>query len=118
MTDLASSAPHIHRASDFDDLVDWDTQQGALVETSHYTGSLLHKRPDNIPETGILDCTPRHWWLSLPQDDFCHFAKDRAHYTSDEGEFTDVTARTCSMFPGGRVQEFRNNPQYLFSHQG
>lgn len=103
MANLASSAPHIHGASDFDNLVDWGVQPDALAGASHSTGRLLHKGPDNIPETGIWDCTPGRWRLSLPRDEFCHLVKGRARYTSDQGEVIDVTAATCVMFPAGWV---------------
>jgi uncharacterized cupin superfamily protein len=105
MTNLASSAPHIHGACDYDDLVDWGVQPDALAGASHSTGRLLHKGPDNIPETGIWDCTPGRWRLSVPRDEFCHFVSGRARYRSDKGEVIDVTPGTCVLFPAGWTGE-------------
>ncbi|MBY6091229.1 cupin domain-containing protein [Maritimibacter alkaliphilus] len=101
MTNLASSAPHIHDAGAFDDLVDWGAQPDALDGASHSTGRLLHKGPGNIPETGIWDCTPGRWRLSVPRDEFCHFVSGRATYVSDGGEVIEVTRATCVLFPAG-----------------
>lgn len=101
MTNLASSAPHVTGACDFDDLVDWGAQPDAISGASHSTGQLLFKGPDNIPESGIWDCTPGHWRLQVPRDEFCHFVKGRARYTSDAGEVIDVTPGTCVLFPAG-----------------
>ena len=105
MTDLKSSAPHIHGACNYDDLVDWGPQPDALDGASHSTGRLLHKGPDNIPETGIWDCTPGRWRLSVPRDEFCHFVSGRAQYRSDDGEVIDVAAGTCVLFPAGWTGE-------------
>ncbi|WP_224380135.1 cupin domain-containing protein [Roseovarius carneus] len=101
MTDLKSSAPHIHGATTYDDLMDWGVQPDALAGASHSTGRLLHKGPGNIPETGIWDCTPGRWRLSLPRDEFCHFVSGRATYRSDDGEAIEVTPGTCVLFPEG-----------------
>lgn len=57
MIHLNSSAPHIHNATTFDDLVDWGAQPNMVEGTSQSMGRLLHKGPENIPETGIWDCT-------------------------------------------------------------
>ena len=105
MTNLTSTAPHIHAARDHDDLADWGAQPDALAGASRSTGRLLHKGPDNIPETGIWDCTPGRWRLSVPRDEFCHFVRGRARYTSDTGEVIDVTAGTCVLFPAGWTGE-------------
>ncbi|MEM6371554.1 MAG: cupin domain-containing protein [Pseudomonadota bacterium] len=101
MTDLASSAPHIHNVCSFDDLVDWGPQPHSLSEASHSTGRLLHKGPDNIPESGIWVCTPGRWRLSVPRDEFCHFVSGRATYRADTGEVIKVAAGTCVMFRAG-----------------
>ncbi len=101
MSHLTSTAPHIHNACDFGDLVDWGAQPDPLAGTSHSTGRLLYKGPDNIPETGIWDCTPGRWRLSVPRDEFCHFVSGCARYTSDEGEVIDVSAGTCVLFLAG-----------------
>ncbi len=105
MTNLSSSAPHIHAAGSYDDLVDWGPQPNALEGASQSTGRLLHKGPDNIPETGIWDCTPGRWRLSVPRDEFCHFVAGRAQYRSDAGEVIDVSPGTCVLFPAGWTGE-------------
>ena len=53
MSQLNSSAPHIHNATGFEDVVDWGPQPDLLEGASHSTGRLLHKGPDNIPETAF-----------------------------------------------------------------
>jgi uncharacterized cupin superfamily protein len=105
MTNLASSAPHIGGACDFDDLVDWGVQPDAIAGTSRSTGRLLLKGPDNIPECGIWECTPGRWRLSVPRDEFCHFVRGRARYRSDAGEVIDVNPGTCVLFPAGWTGE-------------
>lgn len=101
MTNLASSAPHIHGACTYDDLVDWGPQPDALVPGSHNTGRLLHKGPGNSPETGIWVCTPGTWRLSIPRDEFCHFVSGRATYTEGDGTVTEVSPGTCVLFEAG-----------------
>ncbi|KAA2314269.1 cupin domain-containing protein [Puniceibacterium sp. HSS470] len=98
---LSSSAPHIHAASTYDDLVDWGDQPDMIAGQSHNTGRLLFKGPNNSPETGIWVCTPGTWRLSIPRDEFCHFTAGRATYTSDDGEVIEVTPGTCVLFPAG-----------------
>lgn len=105
MTNLNSSAPHIHGAGGYDDLLDWGPQPDVIEGASYSTGRLLHKGPDNIPETGIWDCTPGRWPLSVPRDEFCHFVSGRARYTSDSGEVIDVSPGTCVLFPAGWTGE-------------
>lgn len=102
MTDLASSAPHIHRASAYDDLVDWGPQPDAIEGRSHSSGRLLFKGAGNSPETGIWVCTPGRWRLSVPRDEFCHFVAGRAVYRRDgTGEAVEVGPGTCVLFPAG-----------------
>lgn len=101
MTNLNSSAPHIHDAVAFADLTDWGAQPNSTIPGSHSSGRLLFKGPDNRPETGIWVCTPGAWSLSIPRDEFCHFVAGRATYTSDDGEVIEVTAGTCVSFPAG-----------------
>lgn len=101
MTNLTSTAPHIHDAGSYDDLADWGAQPDAISGASHSTGRLLHKGPNNSPETGIWVCTPGVWRLSVPRDEFCHFATGRAQYRSDGGEVIDVSPGTCVLFPAG-----------------
>jgi uncharacterized cupin superfamily protein len=101
MTDLASSAPHIHGAGAYDDLADWGEQPDAVVAGSRSTGRLLFKGPGGQPETGLWVCTPGCWRLAIPRDEFCHFVAGRATYTSDDGEVIAVTPGTCVLFPAG-----------------
>jgi len=101
VTNLASSAPHIHGAMVYDDLVDWGAQPDALSGASHSSGRLLHKGPKNRPEVGLWVCTPGQWRLSLPRDEFCHFVAGHAIYTSDDGEVIEVSPGTCVLFPQG-----------------
>ena len=101
MTNLASSAPHIHDATTYDDLVDWGPQQGAVVDGSVSTGRLLYKGPGNSPETGVWVCTPGKWRLSIPRDEFCHFVAGRATYVAEDGETVEVRAGTAVLFEAG-----------------
>lgn len=105
MSTLQSTAPHIHGASHYDDLVDWGAQPDALEGASHSTGRLLHKGPGNSPETGIWVCTPGRWRLSVPRDEFCHFTAGQAVYRSDAGELIEVSPGTCVLFPAGWTGE-------------
>jgi uncharacterized cupin superfamily protein len=105
MADAASSAPHLKRASVRDDLVDWGAQPDALSGASHSTGRLVHKGPNNRPESGIWVCTPGQWRLSIPRDELCHFVAGRATYRSDDGEVIAVNPGTVVMFPAGWTGE-------------
>ena len=80
MKSLTSTAPHIHGATVFDDLMDWGAQPDAISGASHSTGRLLHKGPDNSPETGIWVCTPGTWNCHVTKDEVCHFLLGRATY--------------------------------------
>lgn len=101
MTNLASTAPHIHNAGTYDDLLDWGPQPDPIVPGSRNTGRLLHKGPDSSPETGVWVCTPGTWPLSIPRDEFCHFVAGRATYRRDDGEVIKVAPGTCVLFPAG-----------------
>lgn len=102
MTNLASSAPHIHDACTYDDLVDWGPQPGMIDGQSHSTGRLLFKGPDNSPETGVWVCTPGRWRLSVPRDELCHFVSGRATYRRDgSDEVIEAGPGTCVLFPAG-----------------
>ncbi|PBB23731.1 MULTISPECIES: cupin domain-containing protein [unclassified Mesorhizobium] len=102
---MTSSAPHLHQASTRTDLVDWGAQPDVLDGASHSTGRLLHKGPNNQPESGIWVCTPGRWRLSIPRDELCHFVVGRATYRSDVGEVIEVSAGTVVMFPAGWTGE-------------
>jgi uncharacterized protein len=102
---VTSSAPHLHQASTRSDLVDWGVQPDALEGSSHSTGRLVHKGPNNQPESGIWVCTPGRWRLSIPRDELCHFVSGSATYRSDVGEVIDVSAGTVVMFPAGWTGE-------------
>ena len=105
MPDAPSSAPHLARASIRDDLVDWGAQPNALAGASHSTGRLVHKGPNNQPESGIWVCTPGRWRLAIPRDEFCHFVAGRATYRSDNGEVVEVSPGAVVMFPAGWTGE-------------
>lgn len=100
-----ATAPHIHNATTFSDLVDWGDQPDSQEGQSHSSGRLVFKGPNNQPESGIWVCTPGRWRLSIPRDEFCHFVAGRAVYRSDEGEVIEVEAGTVVMFPGGWTGE-------------
>jgi uncharacterized protein len=100
-----STAPHLTAASTRTDLVDWGIQPNALEGASHSTGRLVHKGPNNRPESGIWVCTPGRWRLSIPRDEFCHFVAGHATYRSDDGEIVEVMPATVVMFPAGWTGE-------------
>ena len=102
---MTSSAPHLHQASTRTDLVDWGAQPDALAGASHSTGKLVHKGPNNQPESGIWVCTPGRWRLAIPRDELCHFVTGRATYRSDVGEVIEVSTGTVVMFPAGWTGE-------------
>lgn len=113
-----STAPHLHEASTRTDLVNWGAQPDAISGASQSSGRLVHKGPDNRPEIGIWVCTPGHWRLSIPRDEFCHFVAGRATYRSDAGEVIEITPRTAVFFPAGwtgtcEVHETIRNTYYL-----
>lgn len=93
--------PVLSNVSTLMDLVDWGPQPHALAGNSHSTGRLLHKGPDNRPESGVWVVTPGTWRLAIPRDEFCHFVSGRASYTRDDGETTLVFAGTCVHFSAG-----------------
>lgn len=101
MTNLASTAPHIHGASRYDDLADWGAQPDALDGRSQSSGCLLHKGPGNSPESGVWVCTPGTWRLAIPRDEFCHFVEGSALYTHDNGSTVEVSPGTVVLFPAG-----------------
>ena len=98
---MTSSAPHLYQASSRTDLVDWGAQPDALAGASHSTGRLVHKGPNNQPESGIWVCTPGRWRLTIPRDEFCHFVAGRATYRHDNGEVVEVEAGTAVTFLAG-----------------
>jgi uncharacterized cupin superfamily protein len=103
---LESSAPHIHDAQSFEDLVDWGEQPDCTAGPSRSSGRLLYKRPDpaaggNSPETGLWVVTPGSWPLTVPRDEFCHFIAGRATYVRDDGETIEVRPGTCVHFTAG-----------------
>ena len=102
---LKSTAPHIHNATTFDDLVDWGSQPDMQEGQSHSSGRLLFKGPNNQPETGIWVCTPGRWRLTIPRDEFCHFVAGRATYRHDNGEVIEVTPGTAVTFLAGWTGE-------------
>lgn len=105
MSQAPSSAPHLYSASTRYDLVDWGKQPDAIDGASHSSGRLVHKGPNNRPESGIWVCTPGRWHLAIPRDEFCHFVAGRATYRSEAGEVIEITPRTLVMFPAGWTGE-------------
>lgn len=101
MTNLISSAPHIHDATSYDDLVDWGAQPDMVAGASVSSGRLLYKGPNSQPEAGLWVCTPGVWRLHIPRDEACHFIAGRAIYRSDKGEEIMVSAGTFVLFPAG-----------------
>lgn len=101
MTDLNSTAPHIHGVTHYDDLVDWGAQPNSVESGSHSNGRLLFKGVDNSPETGLWVCTPGRWRLVIPRDEFCHFVAGQATYHGDDGEVIEIYPGTCVLFPAG-----------------
>lgn len=101
----ASSAPHLYQASTRTDLVDWGVQPDAIEGVSRSSGRLLHKGPNNQPESGVWVCTPGRWRLSIPRDELCHFVAGRATYRKDDGETIDIEAGTVVLFPAGWAGE-------------
>jgi len=101
MSNLAATAPHLHAATRYDDLVDWGVQPDAVEGSSRSSGRLLHKGPNNQPEIGLWVCTPGKWRLRIPRDELCHFIAGRATYRHDDGEVIEIEAGTLVMFPAG-----------------
>lgn len=105
MTNLASTAPHIHDATSFDDLVDWGPQADALEvpggRASHSTGRLLFKTPVRRPECGLWVCTPGRWKLAVPRDEFLWVMAGKAGYRGVGGESLSVRAGQAVLFPAG-----------------
>lgn len=91
---------NIHLLSS-EQLTDWGLQPECTEGLSHSSGVLLFKGPDNKPESGLWQCTPGTWRLSIPRDEFCHFTAGEARYLSDSGETITVTAGTCVHFKAG-----------------
>lgn len=98
---LRSSAPHLHGATQYADLVDWGVQSDAVEGVSRSSGRLLHKGPGNSPEVGLWVCTPGAWRLHIPRDEFCYFVEGRATYRHENGDEIAVEPGTAVMFPAG-----------------
>ncbi len=111
MTNLASTAPHIHAATTYDDLVDWGPQGDALEAPggllSHSSGRLLFKTPVRRPECGLWVCTPGRWKLSVPRDEFLWVTAGRASYRGAGGEGLSVAPGQAVLFPAGWSGEAR-----------
>lgn len=102
MSNLQSSAPHIHQASSWDDdLLDWGEHLSPLEGYSTNRGRLLWKGESGLPEVGIWDVTPGSWELLLPADELCHFVSGSAVYRSYNGEVIEVNAGTVVHFKEG-----------------
>ena len=88
---LASSAPHIHAVSRWDDeMTDWGGHLEPIDGRSANRGRLLWKGEDGLPEAGLWICSPGSWRLTLPRDEMCHFLAGRAVYRADDGEVIEI----------------------------
>ena len=96
-----SSAPHIYDAKTVGGLKDWGAQPDAIEGQSKSSGLLLHKAADGQAESGLWQCTPGSWRLSIPGDELCYFLSGGATYTEHNGETIDVTPGTVVHFPSG-----------------
>ena len=96
-----STVPRLYEASTRVDLVDWGMQPDAIEGASRSSGRLVHKGPQNQPESGVWVCTPGRWRLQIPRDELCHFVAGRATYRSDAGEVIEITPATLVLFPAG-----------------
>ncbi|MDI9314295.1 MAG: cupin domain-containing protein [Hydrotalea sp.] len=106
MTNLQSSAPHIHDASHYNDLADWGPQPDALDGTaSHSHGRLLHKSvaTDKMPaiETGLWTCTPGRWQLAVPRDELLWVMVGQVEYEGTAGDKITMAANDAVLFPAG-----------------
>ena len=123
MSNLRSSAPHIHRASVWnEDLLDWGEHLSPLSGHSTNHGRLLWKGEGGLPEAGLWDVTPGVWNLLLPADELCHFVRGRAVYRSRSGEVIEVDAGTVVHFKegwDGTVEVFEGmRAIYMLCHGG
>lgn len=98
---LASSAPHIARASSIGELADWGVIPGMIEGESHTSGILLHRGADGEAESGIWVCTPGYWDCHVTADEFCHFVQGRCTYTHESGEVIEIEPDTAAFFPRG-----------------
>jgi uncharacterized cupin superfamily protein len=105
MTNLNSSAPHIHDASSYHDLVDWGLQTDSLPHPhgakSRSSGSLIWKTPVRRPEAGLWICTPGRWRLSVPRNEFLWLLSGQVSYAGDAGDEVTIVSRDAVMFPAG-----------------
>lgn len=99
MTDLTSTAPHIHHPETFDDLVDWGVIPTMIDGQSHTSGKVLHKGPDGQSESGLWICTPGKWHCHVTKDEFCHFLQGRCTYVHENGDVIEITPGTAAFFP-------------------
>ena len=88
------------RANDANGSAHWEPRY-----TFSATGRLVHKAPNNQPESGIWVCTPGRWRLSIPRDEVCHFVAGRATYRRDDGEEIAIEPGTVVLFPAGWTGE-------------
>ncbi len=105
MAELDSTAPHLRNASTRSDVVSWGLQPDAIEGSSHSSGRVLFKGPNNQPECGLWVCTPGRWRLAIPRDELCYFVAGRADYQGDDGERIEVVPATLVLFPAGWAGE-------------
>lgn len=98
---IESSAPHVYSASTFmAGKDDWGTQAEAIEGNSASSGKLLWKDGKGA-ESGVWECTPGTWRLSIPADELCHFVQGQATYTSDDGDVIEVRPGSLVHFKQG-----------------
>jgi uncharacterized protein len=105
VAELASSAPHLARASTRTDLGSWGVQSDAIAGVSQSSGRLLFKGPGGQPEAGLWVCTPGRWRLAVPRDELCYFVAGRAVYRREDGETIEVAPGTLVLFRAGWAGE-------------
>lgn len=81
-------------------LKDWGVQPELIEGTSQNSGLLMWKNGKG-QESGMWQCTPGTWRLSMPGDELCHFVSGRATYTSDNGEIIEVEPGVVVHFKRG-----------------
>ena len=99
---LQSTAPHVLDPAHYaGPLKDWGHQANPIAGNSKSDGVLLHKGPNGQPESGLWQCTPGTWPLSIPRDELCYFVSGRATYTHESGEKIEIVSGTAVLFPAG-----------------
>ncbi len=99
MTNLNSTAPHVHAPLTMDDLTDWGAIDNMIEGQSHTFGKLLHKGSRGESECGLWVCTPGKWECHVTRDEFCHFLEGRCTYVHESGDVIEIMPDTAAFFP-------------------